>query len=165
MVDFVTFLPVYQCRNDASATPRIGVARDARRGFARDARNGVARDALAAGEGIETMLSLTTALPDLPVVAALSANHLAALVLPPDLQRLYIAVDADEPGEFAAARLADRAEAAGIEAIRLRPRREDFNEDLRAFGTERLRAHLRPQLAPADVARLLHVSGVPVGEH
>jgi hypothetical protein len=144
---------------------RIGVARDARRGFARDARNGVARDALAAGEGIETMLSLTTALPDLPVVAALSANHLAALVLPLGLERLYIAMDADDAGETAAARLSDRAEAAGIEAIRLGPRREDFNEDLRAFGTERLRAHLRPQLAPADVARLLHVSGVPVGEH
>ena len=62
-------------------------------------RIGIARDVLAAGEGLETMLSLTTALPVLPVVAALSANHLAALVLPPGLVRLYIAIDADNAGE------------------------------------------------------------------
>jgi hypothetical protein len=35
---------------------------------------------MAAGEGIETMLSVRSALPDLPMVAALSASHLAALL-------------------------------------------------------------------------------------
>lgn len=128
------------------------------------ARFGVARDVLAAGEGIETMFSFTTALPDLPVVAALSANNLAALVLPPGLERLYVAVDADDAGETAAARLADQAEAAGVEALRWRPRRADFNEDLCAFGVDAFRAHLRPQLAADDVARYLHLSGAPVAE-
>ncbi len=53
-------------------------------------RFGVATDVLAAGEGIETMLSLRCVLPTLPMAAALSANHLAALLLPPTLRRLYI---------------------------------------------------------------------------
>ena len=47
-------------------------------------RFGVANDVLAAGEGIETMLSLRCVLPNLPMVAALSANHLAALAAPAD---------------------------------------------------------------------------------
>ena len=46
-------------------------------------RFGTARDVMAAGEGIETMLSLKMALSDLPMVAALSAAHLAAIRFPP----------------------------------------------------------------------------------
>ena len=46
-------------------------------------RFGKAADILAAGEGIETMLALKSVLPSLPVIAGLSANHLAALDLPP----------------------------------------------------------------------------------
>ncbi len=118
-------------------------------------RIGEAPDLLAAGEGLETMLALRMALPDLPVVAALSAGHLAALILPPSLKRLYIAVDSDMAGRDAADRLAERASADGTEAIRLTTRLEDVNEDLRAFGLTELRADLRPQLAPEDVERLL----------
>ena len=116
---------------------------------------GESADLLAAGEGLETMLALRMALPELPVVAALSANHLAVLILPPGLRRLYIAVDSDAAGRDAADRLAERAGADGIEALRLMSRIEDVNEDLRAFGLSELRAHLRPQLAPEDVDRLL----------
>ena len=122
-------------------------------------RIGTASDLLTAGEGLETMLSLRMALPDLPVVAALSANHLAALILPAALARLYVAVDADASGMLASARLADRAETHGIEAIRLTPRHGDFNADLRLLGLDELRAHLRAQLAPMDVERLLPMSG------
>jgi len=118
-------------------------------------RIGEAADLLAAGEGLETMLALRMALPGLPVIAALSAGHLAALILPPGLRRLYIAVDSDAAGRDAADRLADRAGADGIEAIRLTSRLEDVNEDLRAFGLTELRADLRPQLAPEDVERLM----------
>jgi hypothetical protein len=117
-------------------------------------RIGHASDVLAAGEGVETMLSLRRALPFLPIVAALSASHLAALLLPDHLDRLYIAVDADPPGRHAAARLSARAETCGIAIVRLHPRLGDFNDDLRAFGLDELQAHLRPQLAPVDVARL-----------
>ena len=45
-------------------------------------RFGKAADILAAGEGVETMLALKSVLPSLPVIAGLSANHLAALDLP-----------------------------------------------------------------------------------
>ncbi len=118
-------------------------------------RFGAPGDVMAAGEGIETMLSLRCALPAMPMAAALSANHLAALVLPPALRRLYIARDADAAGDMALTALVERVEAAGIEALALSPRRGDFNEDLRAFGLHALRAALRSQLAPQDAARFV----------
>ena len=118
-------------------------------------RFGVANDVLAAGEGIETMLSLRCVLPSLPMAAALSANHLAAMLLPLTLRRLYIACDADAAGDAAVAALTGRADAAGIEAIAWSPRLGDFNEDLRTFGIDELRAALRIQLAPQDVVRFL----------
>lgn len=119
---------------------------------------GKADDLVAAGEGLETMLSLRMALPDLPMIAALSANHLAALLLPDGIDRLYIAVDSDDAGRMAADTLADRARSEGIETVPLAFRLQDANEDLRAFGLDDLRAHLRPQLAPQDVTRVLPAS-------
>jgi len=113
-------------------------------------RFGVPGDVMAVGEGIETMLSLRCALPAMPMAAALSANHLAALLLPLTLRRLYIARDADAAGDMTLVALTERAEAAGIEALALSPRMGDFNEDLRAFGLGALRAALRIQLAPQD---------------
>jgi hypothetical protein len=118
-------------------------------------RFGVAADVMAAGEGIETMLSLRVILPTLPMVAALSANHLAALLLPPTLRRLYVARDADPAGDAAMDRLCNRAEAAGIESFVLSPSFDDFNDDLRRLGIEWLRASVRRQLAPQDVGRFL----------
>lgn len=115
-------------------------------------------DVLAAGEGIETILSLRCVLPTLPMAAALSANHLSAMSLSPSLRRLYIARDADAAGDRVQATLAQRAEAAGIEAIALLPRLGDFNEDLHIFGLDALRAALRIQLAPEDVSRFLLLS-------
>jgi hypothetical protein len=112
-------------------------------------------EVLAAGEGIETMLSLRCALPAMPMAAALSAGHLAAILLPVGLRRLYIARDADLAGDRAAASLAERADGAGIEAITLSPCLGDYNDDLRALGLAELRANLRGQIAPEDVARFL----------
>ncbi|MCG2633086.1 toprim domain-containing protein [Bradyrhizobium sp. WYCCWR 13023] len=123
-------------------------------------RFGVVDDVLVAGEGIETVLSLRYVLPTLPMAAALSANHLSAMLLPSSLRRLYIARDADAAGDAAQAALTKRAEYAGVEAIALSPRLGDFNEDLHIFGLETLRAALRPQLAPEDVDRFLHASTV-----
>ena len=122
-------------------------------------RIGAVTNVLAAGEGLETMLALRRVLPLLPIVAALSASHLAALILPAALRRLYIAVDQDAAGLAATETLAARAAAEGIEAIRLLPRRSDFNDDLIAFGLADLRAHLRPQLAPEDAATVLTQHG------
>jgi hypothetical protein len=114
-------------------------------------RFGDAREVLLAGEGIETVLSLKTVMPSMPMVAALSASHLAALVLPPSLKRLYIACDADRAGVRACERLAQRAEHTGVTALALHPRGGDFNDDLRSLGSTALSAALRAQMAPDDL--------------
>jgi hypothetical protein len=117
----------------------------------------VADDVMAAGEGIETMLSLRCVLPAMPMVAALSAAHLGAILLPATLRRLYIVRDDDPAGDSAMERLSARAHTDRIDAIPLSPRRGDFNEDLRNFGVDALRAALRVQLAPEDVVRFMEV--------
>ena len=121
------------------------------------ARFGVAGEVMAAGEGIETMLSLRCILPTMPMAAALSAAHLAAILFPDSLRHLYIVRDDDPAGDGAIATLLGRALEAGIEAIALSPQLGDFNEDLRMLGAAALRAALRIQLAPQDVARFMEL--------
>lgn len=116
-------------------------------------RFGIPGDVMAAGEGIENVLSVREVAPRMATAAALSAAHLAAILFPDMLRRLYIVRDHDPAGDAAAAALTGRANAAGIEAIPLSPRSGDFNEDLRRFGIDALRANVRVQLAPQDVAR------------
>src|SRR3546814_15303729 len=67
-------------------------------------RFGRATDVLAAGEGIETLLALKSVLPDLPMIAARSANHPAALALAAMLARLSV-----PPAPQAAARAGGEA--------------------------------------------------------
>jgi len=121
-------------------------------------RFGVTQDVMAAGEGIETMLSLRCVLPTMPMVAALSAAHLSAILFPDILRRLYIARDDDPAGDGAMAALINRAEQAEIEAIVLSPTLGDFNEDLRVLGIDALRAAIRVQIAPQDVARFMELA-------
>jgi hypothetical protein len=109
---------------------------------------------LAAGEGVETMLALKSVLPLLPMVAGLSANHLAALELPPALRRLYVARDNDAAGLTAANRLRERA--ASIDVRELVPVHGDFNLDLCRLGADGMRAHLADQLVPSDCTRFLN---------
>ena len=104
-------------------------------------------DVLAAGEGIETMLSLRCVLPTLPMAAALSANHLAAMLLPSTLRRLYIARDADAAGDAAVTALTERADAAGIEAIAMVAQARRLQR-----GSAHLR-HRRASGSPAHPAR------------
>ena len=118
-------------------------------------RFGVTQDVLAAGEGIETVLSAHSASVELPVLAALSAAHLAAIQFPKGLRRLYVLRDRDPAGEGARKVLLARAAEAGIEALGLTPRLGDFNDDLRRDGIQVLRELLRLQLHPEDVARFL----------
>lgn len=116
-------------------------------------RFGSAEDVLAAGEGIETVLSLRAVLSTLPLAAALSSNHLAAIQFPPKLRVLYILRDPDPAGDAAAETLAARANAAGIAAVSLTPMVGDFNDDLCRAGSAGLAAHVVPQLVPGHVAR------------
>jgi hypothetical protein len=117
-------------------------------------RFAIAEDVLAAGEGIETMLSLRCAL-SMPMAAALSANHLAALLLPLSLRRLYVACDNDAAGNAAFENLMRRTAEAGIETLALSPQLKDFNEDLRNFGLVQLQAQLHVQLAADDASRFM----------
>jgi len=110
---------------------------------------------MAAGEGFETMASLRTVMPALPVAAATSANHLAGLTFPPGCRRLYIAADADAAGRHGIERLSQRAGEAGILALALRPQLGDFNDDLRHLGPAHLAAWLGNQLIPEDARRFL----------
>ena len=110
---------------------------------------------LAAGEGVETMLALKSVLPSLPVIAELSANHLAALELAQTLRRLYVARDNDAAGLGAANRLHERGITAGIDVRDLMPVHADFNLDLCRLGPMAMLAHLAAQLVPSDLARFL----------
>lgn len=121
-------------------------------------RFGCPSDVMAAGEGIETILSLRCVVPSMAMAAALSAVHLTAVLLPEALRRLYVARDKDPAGDAACERLAERARAAGIEALVLSPALGDFNQDLRLGGLDALRATLRVQLAPQDVGRFLELA-------
>ena len=118
-------------------------------------RFGTASDVMAAGEGIETVLSLRQVLPDMPMLAALSAAHLAAILFPDTLRRLYIVRDNDPAGDGARDTLIERANATGIEAIVISPEFDDLNEDLHTLGLDALRIEARLQIAPQDVARFM----------
>jgi hypothetical protein len=108
---------------------------------------------LPVGEGIETMLSLRTALPRMPVLAGLSANHLAALELPDGVRRLYVARDNDPEGRRAEARLRVRLRGREIEVRSLSPAHADLNVDLQRLGREGLRRRIVRQLATEDRKR------------
>ncbi|MES0110023.1 toprim domain-containing protein [Mesorhizobium sp. M0013] len=118
-------------------------------------RFGAPGEVMAAGEGIETILSLRCVLPDMAMTAALSAAHLSAMLFPDTLRRLYIVRDDDPAGDGARDTLMDRANAAGIEAIVLSPALGDFNEHVRLSGIDALRAFVRAQLVRQDIARFM----------
>ena len=118
-------------------------------------RFGVSGEVLAAGEGIETVLSPRQVLPRMPMLAALSAAHLAAILFPATLRRLYVLRDRDPAGDGARDSLIARAESVGIEAIAVSPVGEDFNDDLRWRGVDALRATLMDQLRLEDVSRFM----------
>lgn len=101
------------------------------------------------------MLSLSHVMPAMPMVAALTANHLAAFNFPPGCQRLYIAADADAAGRHGIEGLSRRAQAKGILPLVLSPELGDFNEDLRWLGPDRLTAGLMAQLIPEDAIAFL----------
>ena len=105
---------------------------------------------LLVGEGIETVLSLVTASPEITAAAALSAGSLGAFAPPAGVARLVIARDNDPEGERAALRLARRCARAGVAATVISPKGEDFNDDLLAFGPAALAAWTAAALADRE---------------
>lgn len=117
-------------------------------------RFGTVTDTMLAAEGLETALALKMIMPAMPVIAALSAAHLAALNLPSTLRRLYVARDNDQAGRIALEKL--RTRAVDLDIRELVPRAEDFNADLLTLGPDRLRGWIGEQLAPDDSQFLIH---------
>ncbi|MGE0407707.1 MAG: toprim domain-containing protein [Amphiplicatus sp.] len=143
-------LRTWLARNGRSKAP-LAAPRKALGTLAANAvRFGASGDLLIVGEGIETVLSLRSVLPFMPLAAALSAQHLGMFCVPSTVRRLYVAVDRDDAGFRAADVLRRRAIAAGIDARLLLPRRKDFNDDLVNAGVDALAASLAPQLAIQD---------------
>ena len=99
---------------------------------------------LVVGEGIETVLSLIAAVPEIDAAAALSAGSLGAFAPPPGVARMVIARDNDPDGALAAERLARRCARAGVAATIVVPVGNDFNDDLLSLGAPALRARLAP---------------------
>jgi len=145
-------------RPDGSAKADIDTPRRAMGALLRNGvRFGAPGDVLIAGEGIETVLSVRSALPEIPALAALSSGHLAAIRFPAGLRRLYVLRDRDLAGAAARDRLEARAAAVGIKTLTLTPRLGDFNDDLRRYGLEALQARLRLHLHSEDAARFVPV--------
>jgi hypothetical protein len=75
-----------------------------------------------------TVLALKSVLPGMPMIAALSTNHLAALEFAPTWRRIYVARDVRHVVSIG----------------------NDFNGDLSAASIDYLRARLLPQLDRDD---------------
>ena len=105
---------------------------------------------LLVGEGIETVLSLVTTLPDTIAAAALSAGSLGAFTPPPGVTQLLIARDNDPEGGRAAHRLQRRCHEHGVTAVVMISERNDFNDDLIALGPHGLAARIAPLAAPTS---------------
>jgi len=99
---------------------------------------------LAVGEGLETMLSVRTTYPTLPVWATSGASFLAHMDFPAGLKRLHVFADNDrnQVGQDAAAAVVRRARAAGIDAQAYMPgiaipdhaKGVDWNDALVQYG-------------------------------
>ena len=106
----------------------------------------VADDVLVAGEGIETMLSLRCMLPTMPMAAALSANHLAALLLPLSSVASISLAMRIQPGRGAAATLRSGQGKRHRGDFHCRHARR-LQRGSRTLGIEALRATLQAALA------------------
>jgi hypothetical protein len=109
---------------------------------------GIDSNYLVTGEGLETMLAITTACPGLSVVAALSARHLAAFEVPLSCTGLLIAADKDQAGLHAARALSHAARDRGIFRVAILPSvLGDFNDDLLELGVDAVRDRVTSALA------------------
>ena len=113
---------------------------------------------LIAGEGIETVLSVVTAIPGIAAAATLSAAHLSAFEPPPDLGLLIVASDAEEDGRLAAQRLARRCRESLCPAHVVLPVHGDFNDDLRNLGAHAVADAIGPLIAAHNRDR--HPTGI-----
>ena len=92
-----------------------------------------------------------------PMIAALSADNLGQCAMPPNLRRLYVAVDPDPAGMKATKALIAASNRIGVRAIPLMPVGEDFNADLMNRDVAAVRRCIADQVLPVDAERLLDI--------
>ena len=114
---------------------------------------------IAVGEGLETMLSLRTVMPDLAIAACSGMHIMRAWTPGPSHRHVIIASDRNSEGIAASKGLRDRLEAEhqGIDVQLILPIRGDFNTDLTEHGRAALRQHLVQRIA--SLAARNHGSG------
>ena len=105
---------------------------------------------LLAGNGIETVLSLVTAVDRSLAESALLVGSHGTFKPPHDFALLVIAPDKDMENEHAANRLQHLCDEGGIPSIVIFPEHSDFNDDLIAFGEETLSARIAPLIASTE---------------
>lgn len=101
---------------------------------------------LIAGEGLENVLSVGTALADYDLASCLTANHLGLFVPPKHIKRLWIARDNDHAGAQGAKRLRQRAEDMNIWVGDIVPQEGDFNDNLQSMGLEIFKQFVKAQI-------------------
>jgi hypothetical protein len=116
-------------------------------------RFGKVSDVMAAGEGLETVLSLLSLFPFLPMAAALSVRHLAAMHVPAGLRRLYVLRENDEGGATAERLITARCAIKSVECLMLISEAKDLNGDLRAGPAQSVRKRMAAQLLAEDRSR------------
>lgn len=107
---------------------------------------GHSTEELIAGEGLENVLSVGTALRDANLASCLTANHLGLFVPPKGIKRLWIARDNDKAGEEGALRLRERVEKMNIWVGEIIPNSNDFNNDLQVMGLDKFEVFIRSQI-------------------
>ena len=103
---------------------------------------------LGIGEGVETMLSVGSILPALPLAACLTATHLGLFEIPDHVGELWIFRDLDDAGERGANTLAERALESGRRVVIHEPVFGDFNDDLWAFDEEGIYNRMVAEIGP-----------------
>ena len=122
-----TWLARYGARKAPIEDPRRSLGHQLGSGV----RLGLMDYVLTVGEGLETMLSLRSVLPQMPMLAGLSANHLAALGCPSGSGALRRrATTMPRPASRDPVR--ERIQSQGVDVCTLQPAYADFNVDLAA---------------------------------
>ena len=101
---------------------------------------------LVVAEGIETLLSIATAMPAAASAAALSAPNLPAFTPPRDARRILIARDNDPAGQNAADALYRICIQKELDAFVLCPSGNDWNDDLVELGADALTERIQSLL-------------------
>ena len=114
-------------------------------------RFGRAGRILGCGEGIETILSVGSALPKLPLAACLTASHLGLFDVPEQVETLWVFRDNDDAGAMGFERLSARIAEAGrnIAVLEVVPVLGDWNDDVCRWGVEAVKARLLEELDEA----------------